>query len=63
MDDDVEIISTRRAAPPSVDPLAHRSKEAKQPKISKEAKQPKISNVLKGALKGARDRLAKVTAK
>ena len=61
-DDDVKIISTRRAtrtqpfgrvAPP-VDPLAHRSKTTKQ---------PKISNVLKGVLKGARNKLAKATAK
>ena len=53
-DDDVEIISTRRAAPPPVSPLAHRSDGVKQ---------PKISNVLKGALKSTRDRLAKATAK
>ena len=53
-DDDVKIISTKRAAPPPVDPLAQRSEGAKQ---------PNISNVLKGALKSARDRLAKATAK
>ncbi|RWR71850.1 hypothetical protein CKAN_00003400 [Cinnamomum micranthum f. kanehirae] len=53
-DVDVEIISTRRAVPPSIDPLAHRKEGAKQ---------PNISSVMKGVMKGARDRLAKATAK
>eukprot|EP00268_Persea_americana_P013846 TRINITY_DN16138_c0_g1_i2.p1 TRINITY_DN16138_c0_g1~~TRINITY_DN16138_c0_g1_i2.p1 ORF type:complete len:114 (-),score=25.43 TRINITY_DN16138_c0_g1_i2:247-543(-) len=33
-DVDVEIISTRRAAPPPVDPVTHRKEGARQPKIS-----------------------------
>ena len=33
-DVDVEIISTRKAVPPPVDPLAHRKEGDKQPKIS-----------------------------
>ena len=53
-DVDVEIISTRRAVPPPVDPLAHRKEGDKQ---------PKISSVMKGVMKAARDRLAKATAK
>ena len=53
-DIDVEIISTRRAVPPPVDPLAHRKEGDKQ---------PKISSVMKGVMKAARDRLAKATAK
>ena len=58
-DDGVEILYTRRATQTfgrvvgKVDPLAHRSEATKL---------PKISNVLKGVLKGARDKLAKATA-
>ena len=53
-DVDVEIISSRKAVPPSVDPLAHRKEGAKQ---------PNTSSVMKRAMKSARDRLAKATTK
>ena len=53
-DVDVEVISTRRAAPASVDHLAHRKEGAKQ---------LTISSVMKGAMKAARDMLAKATTK